>query len=54
VYKVKVHYSKGGTEAFTAKAGSLEEARAKAAQIKSQGFHVEITATDGSPIPFEE
>lgn len=45
---------KGGTEAFSVKAGTFEEARAKAAQIKSQGFHVEIIATDGSPMPFDE
>jgi hypothetical protein len=41
-------------EAFAAKAANIDEARAKAAQIKSQGFHVEISAIDGSPLPLEQ
>jgi menaquinone-dependent protoporphyrinogen IX oxidase len=46
-YDLTVRFAKDGLIAFTAKAETPAVARTKAAELKAQGFHVEIRNAEG-------
>ena len=52
MYKITVRYSRAGLVAYDLKGDTLEIAKVKAKQFKSQGFYVEITDPLGEIIPF--